>query len=234
MGLYKLSKPREAIKILKEGTLPFEHKTFKGGIKLSGDSLDKSQIEKVVSKSYLNELEQPTVKRWFNRVFNPIKNAPKDVQDIMQNWRSQNIVARTKANDVASRFADIPEEDGWKLIRYIQNPTKSNAKRLKLDVAQYQDQIRKIRQFYDVTREEGLKSGLDVGYLDNYLNQVWKETPNQIDAKIKAGAGKIPGFTKERSIPSYEARIYRDWETDRKSTRLNSSHSAKSRMPSSA
>ena len=27
---------------------------------------------------------------------------------------------------------------------------------------------------------------------------------------------------------------YRDWETDRESTRLNSSHSAKSRMPSSA
>ena len=30
------------------------------------------------------------------------------------------------------------------------------------------------------------------------------------------------------------AEDYRDWETDRKSTRLNSSHSAKSRMPSSA
>ena len=29
-------------------------------------------------------------------------------------------------------------------------------------------------------------------------------------------------------------RPYRDWETDRKSTRLNSTHSAKSRMPSSA
>ena len=28
--------------------------------------------------------------------------------------------------------------------------------------------------------------------------------------------------------------LYRDWETDRKSTRLNSSQSAKSRMPSSA
>ena len=34
---------------------------------------------------------------------------------------------------------------------------------------------------------------------------------------------------------SYQQLIpYRDWETDRKSTRLNSSHSAKSRMPSSA
>ena len=33
----------------------------------------------------------------------------------------------------------------------------------------------------------------------------------------------------------YTVRLgYRDWETDRKSTRLNSSHSAKSRMPSSA
>ena len=32
----------------------------------------------------------------------------------------------------------------------------------------------------------------------------------------------------------YTAKEYRDWETDRKSTRLNSSHSAKSRMPSSA
>ena len=32
----------------------------------------------------------------------------------------------------------------------------------------------------------------------------------------------------------YDSERYRDWETDRKSTRLNSSHSAKSRMPSSA
>ena len=32
----------------------------------------------------------------------------------------------------------------------------------------------------------------------------------------------------------YFTTVYRDWETDRKSTRLNSSHSAKSRMPSSA
>ena len=29
-------------------------------------------------------------------------------------------------------------------------------------------------------------------------------------------------------------KVYRDWETDRKSTRLNSSHSGESRMPSSA
>ena len=44
--------------------------------------------------------------------------------------------------------------------------------------------------------------------------------------------GTIAGIINEAGlliIPTY-----RDWETDRKSTRLNSSHSAKSRMPSSA
>ena len=45
----------------------------------------------------------------------------------------------------------------------------------------------------------------------------------------------------DKNLPSFEEfgnsdnlAKYRDWETDRKSTRLNSSHSAKSRMPSSA
>ena len=32
----------------------------------------------------------------------------------------------------------------------------------------------------------------------------------------------------------FDNREYRDWETDRKSTRLNSSHITRSRMPSSA
>ena len=32
----------------------------------------------------------------------------------------------------------------------------------------------------------------------------------------------------------YSVAFYRDWETDRKSTRLNSSHITRSRMPSSA
>ena len=43
------------------------------------------------------------------------------------------------------------------------------------------------------------------------------------------------GITKRIDEPGYVLKVnYRDWETDRKSTRLNSSHSAKSRMPSSA
>ena len=50
------------------------------------------------------------------------------------------------------------------------------------------------------------------------------------DALMKEDV-REPLTTEENLITELE---YRDWETDRKSTRLNSSHSAKSRMPSSA
>ena len=49
-------------------------------------------------------------------------------------------------------------------------------------------------------------------------------------------AGLENGNSFASTLGAYHALqgMYRDWETDRKSTRLNSSHSAKSRMPSSA
>ena len=50
--------------------------------------------------------------------------------------------------------------------------------------------------------------------------------------------GKIEYKPKKETVKLYKAlkthATYRDWETDRKSTRLNSSHSGESRMPSSA
>ena len=48
------------------------------------------------------------------------------------------------------------------------------------------------------------------------------------------GATGATGDSGTSRVWFYEGGDYRDWETDRKSTRLNSSHSAKSRMPSSA
>ena len=59
---------------------------------------------------------------------------------------------------------------------------------------------------------------------------------------ISAGVGDYLGDFKAPGVASglwsytdYQTGVvYRDWETDRKSTRLNSSHITRSRMPSSA
>ena len=56
------------------------------------------------------------------------------------------------------------------------------------------------------------------------------------DALDEIANGKIAVFGKmvEEAKQAKNERAYRDWETDRKSTRLNSSHRSLSRMPSSA
>ena len=55
----------------------------------------------------------------------------------------------------------------------------------------------------------------------------------KLDEMLKGGGASSGGLTSGTVVLEKEG-SYRDWETDRKSTRLNSSHSAKSRMPSSA
>ena len=56
----------------------------------------------------------------------------------------------------------------------------------------------------------------------------------QISSPGKTNTFKYQYSDADKLGTGYADDSYRDWETDRKSTRLNSSHSAKSRMPSSA
>ena len=53
----------------------------------------------------------------------------------------------------------------------------------------------------------------------------------QVHRVVEVVVGVVEGRGRVR-IEVYG--VYRDWETDRKSTRLNSSHEIPSRMPSSA
>ena len=70
----------------------------------------------------------------------------------------------------------------------------------------------------------------------NFRNTQTTNKFNMLEAqKQRDWQEKMVNESREYNSPeSMIARGYRDWETDRKSTRLNSSHSAKSRMPSSA
>ena len=56
--------------------------------------------------------------------------------------------------------------------------------------------------------------------------------------KLSNGAEGLLIDIPDASVMTFEFNFrdgkYRDWETDRKSTRLNSSHITRSRMPSSA
>ena len=65
------------------------------------------------------------------------------------------------------------------------------------------------------------------------------ETLNRLDALVLRECGLERDAKGSYDVRNFIAHDYlgvgyRDWETDRKSTRLNSSHSGESRMPSSA
>ena len=80
--------------------------------------------------------------------------------------------------------------------------------------------------------ESFLGGSAAVTYSTNYYTTV---SAISLD-KVPAGSLSI-GFGGNLALPRARVKslyLYRDWETDRKTTRLNSSHSAKSRMPSSA
>ncbi len=221
-----LDQPRPKVKVttppprpLAEGPEPFPWETEEGDIpmfgykadqppkpptKATGETLVQSEIDDRIARAEIGQEYGPKgVKKLLNRLLNPLKNAPEPVQQSANTWRKEVLTARTEANALASKFADIPAEDGWKMVRYIENPTTQTAQKLGFDPAKYQKQIKDIRQVYDQVREEGLKKGLDIGYLDNYLNHVWEESWGEIATKVR-GAGARPYFTKERVIPSLE------------------------------
>ena len=96
---------------------------------------------------------------------------------------------------------------------------------------------------YKLLGEEALK---DHKHHDKIMKLIMKylqcgEDEENIDEESTMSFTQDIGYIKASFMSDYNIDLdkekmswYRDWETDRKSTRLNSSHSAKSRMPSSA
>ena len=77
-------------------------------------------------------------------------------------------------------------------------------------------------------------AGLGKGYTVRANAQNHKYKKGETNEKYRTRTGiklNLPIYYRNKLFTEQE---YRDWETDRKSTRLNSSHRSLSRMPSSA
>ena len=93
--------------------------------------------------------------------------------------------------------------------------------------------------------ENAIRNSVNGTYLPAELRKT-QSLIKQLNKKLKNMRNKIPDLNnhlfeqlerlnnEDLTPEQLKDEDYRDWETDRKSTRLNSSHSAKSRMPSSA
>ena len=62
----------------------------------------------------------------------------------------------------------------------------------------------------------------------------WPTCFDYVSTYLTRSGNLYTGLSAEDATRLEKEVVYRDWETDRKSTRLNSSHEIPSRMPSSA
>ena len=93
--------------------------------------------------------------------------------------------------------------------------------------------LEKVKQFLDISKPDPEEVQSDSKASDSKGKSLDTKTKAADDDSDKDEDDE-PVSKKPSKKDDDDSTRYRDWETDRKSTRLNSSHSAKSRMPSSA
>ena len=126
----------------------------------------------------------------------------------------------------------------------------------------YEINGQKSNAYYELGQQKpfacmSLKPGLGDAYYQEHKEEIWKqgyiqctngkqaqipryyekmmekENPERL-WRIKQNRQRKAIEQKRLQLEGKDYKTYRDWETDRKSTRLNSSHRSLSRMPSSA
>ena len=100
------------------------------------------------------------------------------------------------------------------------------------------DKVGKTIEHTDTLEARHLPIYRDSWEYGSILEKIRVEAPETEEERYigekRSGETSTPSGKQVNTNKGTTYDTYRDWETDRKSTRLNSSHSAKSRMPSSA
>ena len=149
-------------------------------------------------------------------LINPLKFLSERDKQATDNWRSEILTSRVKADQIAREIDDQlgnPDpETAWKITQYMQHPTKEFADQIGLEnPEQYDEAIASMRQMYDGLREEvSAVTGRPIGYLENYVPQQWADSDakvNEVVDQIARSAGNRPNYANERVIPDYQTGI---------------------------
>ena len=122
-----------------------------------------------------------------------------------------------ESHEQVAALYQAPREDGLEAPRGVTKECQDFFRALRgLDLTRHQEKFPNLKSLVSGEACKQVPSALQK--LQEHFEKVCKDTQN----------------ANQCLVALYYYRLYRDWETDRKSTRLNSSHLKLSRMPSSA
>lgn len=122
----------------------------------------------------------------------------KSFDTLFSSWIGEREVAKTVGTDVAVRFAKIPNQIGWDVIRGLEGKTDI--------VAEAKPYLAKVRAVFDELHDLANKSGLDTNYIQSYVTHIYKQSQDDVQVAYKAAARQFK-FAKERTIPTYDEAI---------------------------
>lgn len=144
--------------------------------------IDDFDSKRLAGEAYLGEMQgQPEFKKSFSK------------------WIGQRDVAKTTSTQRAAAMASVPKELAWDVVRANEGTYKGNNPQVKQFAA-------KLKGEYDQLFKEAQDSGVDVGYLENYVTHIWAEPAEQVQAAFKSARGKFK-YNKDRVLPTYEEGI---------------------------
>lgn len=184
----------------------------------------KSIAEQAAEKVAIDEFEIPeekrkSIRKLVQEELSPLKNVDGTTKQIYTDWTIRKSLAKESGRMEAEKLTNIPEKGSWQTILEYQRGDKTP----------YRESIKKA---FDDVRFYAQDNGLDVGYRENYIPQVYKENPQEVQVamakflkdqgvnaeditlylsgieplsdSIVKRIGLNPSFTKERVFPNYE------------------------------
>lgn len=164
-----------------------------------------------------NPTDIPLVKKGKDTLY-PILATDQGAQDAYRTYVNAKAAAKEGANQEAAKLTNIPEKGGWDTILNYEKGTPT-------------EHSGQIQQTFDALHNEATAKGLEVPYRENYVPQMYKQSPEEVQAAVakymadKGVAPEIihdyingkdlptevsnrlklnPSFTKQRVLPSYE------------------------------
>lgn len=136
------------------------------------------------------------IKAKINNIFQPIKNFGDRTQASFEENAGSRNVAEFRAKQVTKQLQEAADQSGTKL-------TMDLAHQIESGTAPDNAFTQQFRSIADQTRKEATDAGLDIGYKENYVPHIWKQSEAEVD-KLARGAGMKPRAGFERVIPTYQ------------------------------
>jgi hypothetical protein len=170
------------------------------GVKVAGDTTPKFLKEGIKYEEPARVLTPDEINRISGRSMLADEN--KQVKNLFGEWLGKRKSADIEATKIASKYTDIKASEGFDVVRALQG---------KADVpATAKGQVTRLRKAFDAARISimDLDKRIDIGYIDDYVTQIWKESPQQIINKAeKMGLSQRLKFANERVIADYDTGI---------------------------